>query len=88
MATQPSILARKIPWTVCSPSDFSVHGISRKEYWRGLPFPPPGYLPDPRIQLTSLASPALAGGFFTTASPGKPSDVIYNMINIINTAEY
>ena len=59
-----------IPWTVCSPSDFSVHGISRKEYWRGLPFPPPGYLPDPRVKTVSLASPALTGGFFALVTPG------------------
>ena len=33
--------------------------------------PSPGDLPDPGIELESLASPALAGGFFTTALPGK-----------------
>jgi len=42
-------------------------GLSRQEYWSGLPFPPPGDLPDPGIQPASLASPALAGGFFTTS---------------------
>ena len=41
-------------------------GFSRQEYWSGLPFPPPGSLPDPRIQLQSPVSSALAGGFFTT----------------------
>ena len=46
----------------------SVPGISlRQEYWSGLPFPSPGNLPDPAIE------PALAGGFFTTEPPGKPS---------------
>ena len=30
----------------------------------GLPFPPPGDLPNPGIKLVSPASPALAGGFF------------------------
>ena len=25
-------------------------GLSRQEYWSGLPFPPPGDLPDPRIE--------------------------------------
>ena len=25
-------------------------GFSRQEYWSGLPFPPPGYLPDPGIE--------------------------------------
>ena len=42
----------------------------RQEYWSGLPFPPPGDLPNPR---TEPVSPALAGGFFTTEPPGKPS---------------
>ena len=38
----------------------------------GLPFPTPGHLPDPGIKPESLASPAVAGGFFTTETPGKP----------------
>ena len=29
-------------------------GFSRQEYWSGLPFPPPGYLPDPGIRLCLL----------------------------------
>ena len=32
----------------------------------GLPWPPPGDLPNPGIEPTSLMSPALAGWFFTT----------------------
>ena len=40
--------------------------FSRKEYWSGLPCPPPGDLPDSGIEPASLRSPALAGGFFTT----------------------
>ena len=43
-------------------------GFSRQEYWSGLPFPSPGDLPDPGIEPTSLLSPALAGGFFTTSA--------------------
>ena len=39
-------------------------GFSRQEYWSGLPFPPPGDLPDPGIEPMSPASPALAGRFF------------------------
>ena len=34
-----------------------------------MPFPTPGDLPNPGIELLSLASPALAGRFFTTAPP-------------------
>ena len=47
--------------------------FSRQEYWSGLPFPTPGDLPDPGIEPTSPVSSALAGGFFTTVPPGKPS---------------
>ena len=52
----------------CSPSGSSVHGISRQEYWRRLPCPPPGNLPDPGIKSTSLVYLASAGGFFTTGT--------------------
>ena len=41
-------------------------GFSGKEYWSGLPCPPPRDLPDPGIEPVSLMSPALAGGFFVT----------------------
>ena len=37
-----------------------------------MPFLSLGDLPGPGIKPTSLASPALAGGFFTTEPPGKP----------------
>ena len=42
--------------------------FSRQEYWSGLPFPSPGDLPEPGIELTSLTSLALSGGFFTTSA--------------------
>ena len=50
----------------CSPPGSSVHGISRQEYWSGLPFPFPGDLLNPRIEPVSLMSPALSGEFFIT----------------------
>ena len=43
--------------------------LSRQECWNGVPFPSPGGLPDPGIE---LVSPALAGEFFITEPPGKP----------------
>ena len=43
-------------------------GLSRQEYWSGLPCPPPGGLPHPGIKPASLTSPALAGRFFTTSA--------------------
>ena len=56
---QPNGLARQAPLSV---------GFSRQEYWGGLPFPSPGDLANPGIEPTSLMSPALAGGFFTTSA--------------------
>ena len=47
-------------------------GFSRQEYWRGLPFPSAGDLPNPGVEPESPAFPALAGGLFTSAPPGKP----------------
>ena len=49
-------------------------GFLRQEYWSGLSFPSPEDLPDPGIPPASLVSPELAGGFFTTAPPGKLLD--------------
>ena len=42
--------------------------FSRQEYLCGLPFPTLGDLPDPGIELGSLAPPELESGFFTTAT--------------------
>ena len=52
-------------WTVVHQTLPPVES-SRQEYWRRLPFLPPGDLPDPGLEPTSLASPALEGRFFTT----------------------
>ena len=41
------------PWTVALQAPLSM-GFSRKEYWGGLPFPPPGDLPNSGIELASL----------------------------------
>ena len=63
----------------CGPSGFSSMEFSRQEYWSGLPFPTSGDLPNPGIESVSLVS-ALAGGFFTTAPPGKPMVYVNNGI--------
>ena len=55
------------PWTVAHQALLPM-GFPRQEYWSELPFPSPGDLPDPGIKPESLASPALAGGFFTTSA--------------------
>ena len=43
-------------------------GFPKEEYWRGLPFPPLGDLPNSGIESQSHTSPALAGGSFTTSA--------------------
>ena len=69
-----------------SPPGSSVHGILQArilesshflvslvaQVIKNLPAMPPGHLPNPGIKLVTLASPALAGRFLTTAPPGKP----------------
>ena len=46
--TTPRTVARQAPLSI---------GFPRQEYWNGLPFPPPGDLPDPRIEPLSPTSP-------------------------------
>ena len=65
-----------ILWTAVHQAPLSM-GFSRKEYWSGLLFPPLGDLPDPRIELTSLTSPALAGRFFTPSASWEAYIHIY-----------
>ena len=64
--------------TLCDPKDYTHQGplsrrFSRQEYWRGLPCPPPGDLPDPRIRPMCLTSPTLTGRFFPAEPPGRPA---------------
>ena len=69
MLVAQSCLTFVTPWTVGHQAPLSM-GFPRQEYWSGLPFPSHGALPDPGLE---LESPALAGGFFTTDPPGKPT---------------
>jgi len=46
--------------------------FSRQGYWSGLPFPPPGDLPNPGIEPTSLVSLASAGSFLPLCHLGSP----------------
>ena len=48
-------------WTIAYQAPLTIV-FSRQEYWSGLPFPSPGYLPDPEIE---LGSPALKADAFT-----------------------
>ena len=52
-------------WTAVHQAPLSMEFL-KQEHCSGLPFPSPGDLPSLGIRKTSLTSPALAGGFFTT----------------------
>ena len=62
---------------LCNPMDYKACQVPvsmgfLRQCWNGLPFPPPGDLPNPGIKPISLASSALAGRFFTTEPSGIP----------------
>ena len=59
------------PWTVACQAPLSM-GFSRQEHWSGLPFPSPGYLPNPGIE---PRSPALQADSLLTELQGKPLNI-------------
>jgi len=59
-----------VSWTAAHKAPLSM-GFSRQEYWNGLPFPPPGELPDPGIEPVPLGSPALQVDSLPVAPLGK-----------------
>ena len=63
---QPQIVACLAPQSM---------GFSRQEYWKGFPFPPPEYLPNPGIKPASPVSPTLQADSLPTEPSGKPSRV-------------
>ena len=64
------------PWTAHQ-APLSM-GFSRQEYWSGLPFPPPGDLPNPGIK---PRSPALQADALTSEPPGLISNFIFSNSN-------
>ena len=58
----------KTAWTVACQAVLSMK-FSRQEYWRGLPFPSPGDLPDPEFE---PRSPALQADSLPPEPVGKP----------------
>ena len=57
-------------WTVARQAPLSM-GFSRKEYWSGLPCPPPGDLPNPGVKSASPESPALQADSLPLEPSGK-----------------
>ena len=50
----------EIPWTVAHQASLSI-GFPRQEFWSWSPFPTPGDIPEPGIELESLASTSIGG---------------------------
>ena len=69
-------------WTVAHQAPLSM-GFPRQESWSGLPLPTPGGH-HPGIEPTSLASPALAGGFFTTSTTWEASARVYSNLHVLS----
>ena len=74
VCTQSLSLAQlfAVQWTIANQAPLPMK-FSRQECWSRVPFPTPGDLPDSGIEPVSLASPILAGRFFTTAPTRKPT---------------
>ena len=60
------------PWTVAHQAPLSM-GFSRQENWSGLPCPPPGDLPNPRIEPMSPEAPELQVDSLPLSYWGSPS---------------
>ena len=80
-----SVLAAQSCPTFCNPVDCVAHqiplsmGFSRQKHWSGLPFPSPGDIPDPGIE---LRSPALQADSLLSELPEKPN-IRYKNINYL-----
>ena len=66
--------------TLCDPMDCSCHAplsmeFFRQEYWSGLPFPSPRYLPSPGIKPLSPISPALQEDSLPLEAFGLPRHI-------------
>ena len=66
------------PWTIAHQAPLSM-GVSRQEYWSGLPCPPPGDLPNPGIK---PRSPVLQADSLSSEPLGKFT-VWINLENIV-----
>ena len=70
--------------TFCKPHGSSVHEILQTRMLEWVAMPSCRGSPDPGIKPTSLTSPALAGRFFITSTPGK----LFFIYNILEHMKY
>ena len=70
------------PWTVACQAPPSM-GFSKQGSWSGMPFPSPGDLPNPGIE---LGSPALKADSLPTEPPGKPLTTVWGQKNTFHAS--
>ena len=72
----------------CSPPVSSAHGIFQARILEWVAISSSRDLPNPGIELVSLVSPVLAGGFFTAEPPGKPrsSEGLHKFLGELSTS--
>ena len=70
-----------IPWAVARQALLCM-GLTRRQYWSGLPFPSPGDLPNPG---TEPRSPALQADSLPTESPGNSMQIQMNVLVLRRT---
>ena len=66
------------PWAVARQAPLSM-GFSEQEYWSGLPFLPPGDLPDSGIKPETLTLLCWQVGSLSLALPGKLKTFFFNL---------
>ena len=76
----PLSLTLQLFWIAACQAPLSM-GLSRQDYWSGLPFLPPGDLPDPGIELMWPASPELQADSLPLSYFGKASKQLYSNKN-------
>ena len=74
MCVSHSLVPNSLQRMDCSPPGSSVHGIFQARILEGLPFPPPGDLPNPGIE---PGFPALQADSLPTELQGKPIQKIW-----------
>ena len=67
-------------WTMAPQAPLPM-GLSRQEYWGGLPCPSPRHAPNAGIEPVSLVSSALTGRSFTTSATWEAHRVLYHSGN-------
>ena len=67
----------------CSPPGSSVHGMFQARILESVPLPPSRGCFQHREGTCTSASPALAGGFFTTVPSGKPACLLSLLRSVV-----